>query len=159
MFNRSISKKCSKCKIIKSLSEFYKNNSNKYGYQSWCKSCKNDCQNQYRKTEKGRILRQKQSLRYYTSEKGKNKYRKYSRIYRIQYPEKRKAMDAVKYAIRIGKLPRPDYLKCHYCQEPAQEYHHHLGYAPEHWLDVVSVCILCHRKNPYKSSTPGLFFY
>lgn len=34
--------------------------------------------------------------------------------------------------------------KCHYCPAQAKQYHHHNGYEPEHYLDVVPICIKCH---------------
>lgn len=34
-------KKCSKCKTLKSISEFHKNKSKKDGYALWCKKCNN----------------------------------------------------------------------------------------------------------------------
>ena len=44
------------------------------------------------------------------------------------------AGNAVNYAIRIGVLPRPDTIQCHFCPKQAQQCHHHLGYKKEHWL-------------------------
>ena len=51
----------------------------------------------------------------------------------------------VNHAIEAERLPRPDTLTCIQCGKPAREYHHHLGYAPEHWLDVVPVCSACNK--------------
>jgi hypothetical protein len=42
-------------------------------------------------------------------------------------------------------LPRVRNLQCHYCGNRAHQYHHHRGYAPEHWLDVVPACRKCDR--------------
>jgi hypothetical protein len=48
---------------------------------------------------------------------------------------------------------------CPDCGTPAVIYHHHRGYAPEHWLDVVAMCQSCHGKRhaaapPKKGTTP-----
>jgi hypothetical protein len=47
--------------------------------------------------------------------------------------------------IRDGKLPRASTKPCVRCGKRAREYHHHLGYEREHWLDVTPVCSVCHR--------------
>jgi hypothetical protein len=44
-------------------------------------------------------------------------------------------------------LTTPGDFKCRDCNEQAEEYHHYLGYAPEHWLDVIALCKDCHRQN------------
>lgn len=45
---------CSKCKEIKKLSEFYKNKSQKDGYNNWCK----ECVKEYKKENKEEISKQ-----------------------------------------------------------------------------------------------------
>jgi len=57
----------------------------------------------------------------------------------------RKANHAVERAIDTGKLVRPE--TCSECGNRGDiEAHHHKGYAPEHWLDIVWLCVFCHRK-------------
>jgi len=156
-----INKRCSKCKIDKPLSEFYKDFRNPTGYQSWCK----DCQKAYRLTEKGRMV----GLRYAASEKGcvsrhryektnkgKLKQKRYeqspkgrknrcaaSRRHRQKYPYQEPAKWAVKYAIETGKIPLPPECSCLICGQKARDYHHK-SYAREHWLDVIPLCRQCH---------------
>ncbi|KKK73570.1 hypothetical protein LCGC14_2892500 [marine sediment metagenome] len=112
----------------------------------------------YQKTEKGKatLRRYYQSekgkatlRRYYQSEKGKVASRKFSLLYNIRYPERRKAGNAVNSAIRAGKLPCPNSLQCYYCPNPAQEYHHP-NYAKKHRLDVLPICKKCHIKLRFK---------
>ncbi len=154
MSNTIISKGCSTCKQIKVLDKFYKDKSSKGGYSSQCKICKNSSQRMYRKNEKGKAnnKRYKQKHKeyyreymhqYYQSETGKAKNRLCVDKYRTRFPERLKASNAVNNTIRAGILVRPDSLKC-ICGKQAQQYHHHKGYAPEHRLDVIPVCIVCH---------------
>lgn len=69
---------------------------------------------------------------------------------RRRAPDREAAGRAVKYAVKTGRLPHPNTLKCSDCGhswalgERRHEYDHHLGYAPEHQLDVQAVCTLCH---------------
>lgn len=190
-----VTKRCSKCKEIKSISEFYKHYKRKDGHQSLCKICQKfylqseknkETKKRYWQSEKGKATLYKAKKRYNQSKKGReanicykqskkgkgsnkhyaqskkgkathNRYKRSkkgqeaTKRYHLRYPEKHKAHDAIVYAIKKGKLPRPDTKLCHYCPKPAQEYHHHKGYAQEHWLDVIPVCIDCHNNLPIKS--------
>jgi hypothetical protein len=63
------------------------------------------------------------------------------------------AHHAVKYALRVGKLVRPECCsKCGDKPFPRSDglsrlqAHHHNGYAKEHRLDVVWLCAYCHRQ-------------
>jgi hypothetical protein len=65
-------------------------------------------------------------------------------------PERR-ARTTVNRAVRTGKLPRASTQQCVSCGQPAKEYHHHKGYAREHWLDVEPVCHQCHKDDHFGS--------
>ncbi|MEE9354789.1 MAG: hypothetical protein V3U75_04290 [Methylococcaceae bacterium] len=134
-----ITKTCCYCKQVKLLSEFYTDYKSKDGYQYQCKACKK----QYQQSKKGREC----SKRYRQSEKGKKNHRCCIRRYQKHFPERKKAKDAVDWAIRTGKIPRANTLKCS-CGNQAKQYHHHKGYAKEHWLDVIAVCVSCHHNMP-----------
>jgi hypothetical protein len=57
----------------------------------------------------------------------------------------RAACNAVRNAIRQGILFRPH--ACSLCPSVEDiQAHHHRGYAPEHWLDVLWVCRTCHNR-------------
>lgn len=57
----------------------------------------------------------------------------------------RAAHHAVERAVRSGKLYKRN--SCANCGLIGKvEAHHHKGYAPENWLDVVWLCPPCHRK-------------
>ncbi len=128
-------KRCLKCKKYKQLSEFYI--SCKSGLQSYCKSCCKISSANYQKTEKG-IRTNK--LYAQTAERKAVKKR-----FRTRNQNQIKAQNAVNHAIQACKMSRPDSLICHHCPTRAKEYHHHLGYAPEHWYDVIPVCLKCHQ--------------
>ena len=84
--------------------------------------------------------RHKQRHERYRQRKAEN-----ARQWRLNNPDGVHAHDAVKYAIRTGKLPRATDRACAHCGEPAAQYHHHKGYAREHWLEVTPLCVRCHR--------------
>jgi len=174
MAEQIITKICRTCKQTKPISEFYKDRSRKDGFRGCCKICAYQISKQYKKryhqtenfktaqkryeqSEKGRIVRKRfqqsekfkaQQKRYQQSEKGKAAQKRGQKRYKIQHPKHWKATNAVNSAIRIGRLPRLDSLQCHYCPAQAKHYHHHKDYEPEHWFDVVPVCIPCHNKIP-----------
>ncbi len=66
------------------------------------------------------------------------------------------ARSAVNQKVRSGKLPPPNEVPCVDCghspgtADCRHEYDHTKGYAPEHHLDVESVCTDCHKKRSLK---------
>lgn len=56
------------------------------------------------------------------------------------------AHEAVRRAVKAGRLVRP--ASCSRCSERHYriEAHHHQGYEPEHWLDVLWLCNRCHKQ-------------
>lgn len=77
--------------------------------------------------------------RYRATEKGLQARRRWSAERPRDY-WKQSAQRKVQRAIRDGRLIR---LSC-ICGNPKSEGHHYLGYAHEHWLDVVWLCRLHH---------------
>lgn len=59
---------------------------------------------------------------------------------------------AVNAAVAAGRLPSAKSRPCTDCGQvwvrglSRHEYDHHLGYAPENWLEVEPVCSKCHKK-------------
>lgn len=51
---------------------------------------------------------------------------------------------------QYGSLPQVSTQACADCGAPATGYHHHLGYEPDHWLDVTPLCTVCHRRAEWK---------
>ncbi len=142
-------KRCACCKEIKPFSEFHKCKKSRDNHQFTCKACKKKIgqtekvkayMRRYRQTEKYKAYKR----RYQQTESSKASARRYLLKYRAKFPERKKAYNAVNNAVRYGRIPRPDTLKCS-CEKQAQQYHHHKGYAKKHWLDVIPVCIPCHK--------------
>ena len=170
MAEQIITKVCSQCKAIKQVSEFYKEPRNKSGLTSQCKVChykkcrqylktgrgheiNAEAKRKYKKSQKGKEAekryrstekRKKVKLRYNRSPKGRIAALKSAKFMNKKYPEQVKARNAVNYAVRKGDIPAPNTLKCS-CGKQSRDYHHHLGYEPEHFLDVVPICSLCHK--------------
>lgn len=69
---------------------------------------------------------------------------KYREDWQARHPEKYAAHNAVWSAIHTGKMKPAKSFDCVDCGQPAIEYDHHLGYAPEHRLDVQPLCRPCH---------------
>jgi len=116
----------------------------------------------YRKTQKGQIVFKRGRKRYRSTEKYREANRRYmKKRYQLEYikirmkahrarykkmfPERVKAGVAVREAIRRKLIQKPTSFQCP-CGDKAKMYHHHLGYAREHWLDVVAICYSCHTK-------------
>lgn len=156
-----VSRKAAKCyarseKGKAHIKNYIKSNQGKAKIRRYNQSEKRKAANKrYRQSKKGKIT----NKRWQQSEKCKKYHKNYQQTekykqiqkesiakYRKKYPERVKAHQIVNDAIKAGKLPRPDTLQCHYCPAQAKDYHHHKGYAPEHWLDVVPACRKCHGK-------------
>lgn len=133
-------KKCTKCNQEKKMTEFYPDrnpHSSKCGRKSQCKSCQKKQRNIYLLSKKGKAA----IKRYSKTEISKTRQKRYC----LRYPERRKAKNAVYWAIRKGTLPNPKTLRCNYGNHQAEQYHH-WSYLPEHWLDVIPACQKCHKK-------------
>lgn len=90
----------------------------------------------YRLTFCNTCLAAERRDRYATDPEHAEKYRQHARLVRHEHPEMRGAWQAVKLAVKAGKLiPQP----C-WCGNPVTDAHHHRGYAHQHWLDVVWLC-------------------
>lgn len=152
-------KMCSKCKIEKELSEFSKDKSKKDGIHVYCKKCdkelrilkkeyykeyrdknkeyQQDYNNEYFKTEIGKLNKKKASYNYWSTEIGKLK---------------RKAISKVNHAIRDNRLVKPE--TCSLCNSTIRIQAHHHSYEPEYWLDVVFLCESCHKLEHLKLNNP-----
>ncbi len=144
-----MTKQCCCCKTDKPVSEFYKQRSLPDGLHKQCKSC---CKAYFDTDEFRKKKREVYGPRY---KEQQIEYRKHpdvmnrsnarGRLYRKKYTMRWNARDRVNKEVRAGRLPSPKTLTCTVCNNKAQEYHHHRGYKIHHWLDVVPICIKCHR--------------
>lgn len=133
-------KTCPNCKETKPDSSFGIRKTGRDAGQrrSWCKSC----ESAYKRANRSRYAEHEAMRRAANREE----FNARMRAYQSARPERRGASNAVNNAVHAGKMPHVSTLACVVCNGQAEHYHHHLGYAPEHWLDVVAICHLCHEK-------------
>lgn len=143
-------KTCSVCKEEKAIIDFYKN-------YAKCKKCCYETQKLYRKTEKGKAARQRECInqrlsekkkirqkKYRSSEKGKLSDRKHEekRYSTIEGKKRLSAKNAVKYAVKVGKLIKEP---CFICGD-AKSVAHHSSYAEDMKLAVTWLCSKHHNE-------------
>lgn len=114
-------KRCPRCERVLPRDEFYRSQAAKDGCTSYCRVC---CKV------------------YHYPEHARRRCKSYRR----RYPERGKATSVLNRAVERGELPPPRSRMCAGCGRPAFDYHHHLGYEPEHCLDVQPLCRHCHIK-------------
>jgi len=163
---------CSKCnRPFPLTAEFFP--SRKYRghsiFQSFCRKCENARQKEWRNTHPGynrgkhRVWVEanreyvNEKLRAWAKANSQNK-RRHQNKWIIKnhdyYLRLRRVYTAVKKAIERGDLMRP--LECSRCNIPCVPHaHHHLGYAKEHWLDVIFLCRKCHHAEHQKTDAPS----
>ena len=66
-------KKCSRCKVIKSLDLFYNNKNAKDSKQAYCKKCQNENTKRYRQSDKGRGYMKEYMKKYRQTDKGRDR--------------------------------------------------------------------------------------
>lgn len=148
-----VTKQCCKCNTVKPLSEFGKRKKEKDGFNYYCKSCCHHSDKIYRerpdirkkKSIYGKSYRKREVSK--AHEKERRKKKKYiERIldYQKRNPEKTKARRVIANEVRYKRMRLAKFFLCRCCNGNAREYHHHLGYEPEHWLDVIPLCGSCH---------------
>ena len=65
--------------------------------------------------------------------------------HRLKHPERDRARTRVTTAISLGKMRPAKETICVDCGKQAHSYHHHNGYDEKHALDVITLCLKCHR--------------
>lgn len=141
------------------LSEFNKSKRYPDGLSPTCRNCAKEKLRKWRNSDEGKSKKAEYQRHFRTTQKGKEidargrqkylkteKARANSAMWRQKDKDKKKARYITNGAVKSGKLPRPASLQCVECGQPAKEYHHHLGYEPEHYLSVIPVCKMCHAK-------------
>ena len=130
-------KKCSRCKQEKLDSDFCKDRRTGSGLQGWCKTCHVE----YQQSPAGKESQRKRDKKHSQTLKGKATAIRKTRKRKERFPEKFKAVQAVRNAIQTGKLTRP--LACPSCDVERFVEAHHEDYNKP--LDVKWLCQDCHR--------------
>jgi hypothetical protein len=123
-------RKCSKCKVDKNISMFYKNKSRPDGLQHECKDCTKIRNMSYR------------AVAYRSSDLYKASKAKGQVKYNIKNPYRNKAHSAVFSALRNGQLKRPPF--CAVCWTSCIPEAHHDDY--NYPLEVRWLCRSCHKE-------------
>lgn len=101
----------------------------------------------YRQTERGREVNRRSVTKYSRSQKGKL----VERLRKLKWPEKISARKFVQERISQGNFPKAFDMKCHNCNDMADQYHHYLGYERKHRLDVIPLCRPCHNRTHHQT--------
>jgi hypothetical protein len=107
-------KRCYRCRLLKSLDEFYKHPKAADGYLNICKECKKSDSSQNRKANIERI-------RKYDRDRGNRQDSEYYARWRIRNPEKYEAHNTLNNAIRDGKIEKKP---CEICGSLEVHAHH-----------------------------------
>jgi len=148
-------KQCSKCREWKGLGEFNRDRARKDGRRCECRTCKRvydkrwykanaeQCRNavkRWRKANPERYLGNDRRWRKANAEQ----CGEYHRRTVAKYPLRNKARAALRHEVRVGRIIRGP---CQVCASTIRiEAHHHKGYEPEFWLDVVWLCRVHHTE-------------
>lgn len=124
-------KRCSRCKEMKELNEFTKFKIGEDGLRKYCKQCIINLTGVSPKD-------------YCKTEEQKKDYRKrYTKKYIVNNKEKNRAHSSVGYAIKVGKIKKPN--RCSHCLNKTCELDaHHEDYNNK--LDVIWLCRFCHSE-------------
>lgn len=130
-------KTCFKCGETKPIDDFYVHPRMKDGHLNKCKEC----------TKIDVKLRDPQKVKEYDLKRSKDERRKAKFIIaqkkrRANHPEKSRAHNAVRRAIKSGDLIRPDHCSICFCETKSVA--HHNDYSKP--LDVIWVCEPCHKR-------------
>ncbi len=120
---------CTICGAWKKNDEFCKDRSRPRGIAKRCKSC-----------SAGITRRKSMRARQSRAEKRDGDYRQ--------------ARARINADVRLGLRPNPNELYCAKCghkgEDKRHEYHHVMGYSPEHHNDVLPLCTICHQEETRK---------
>lgn len=146
--NEQDMKTCPTCGEIKPVDMFHK--SKRDGIQNGCKACRNAHNRRWYKRGGKECYKtpaaKATKSRWKKSKIGKVLHRKSNKRHRQKWPEREKARKAINNAVRAKELPPATTCTCLQCGSQAESRHHYLGYAEEHWLDVIELCNPCHTK-------------
>jgi len=134
-------KKCFKCGVVKSLTEFYEHARMVDGHLNKCKICaKIDVAENYRTNRKHYQEYERKRLQ---NPDRKHNVAKYQKSGRRKNPARAKAYQKLHYALRAGKVVRQP---CYICGNTKSQGHHKDYSKP---LNVEWLCFKCHRENKH----------
>lgn len=145
------------CGRVLPLSAFSKDRSQSSGLRCQCRECQQaerkkwHAANKSRNNAKSKRWRIRNRVRAIAlTKKWKAANSEANKIHdkrtRKKHPKRTQARARIGDLVHRGKIPAAKTLECAECGKQAQQYHHHLGYAPEYQEDVVPVCLDCHAK-------------
>ncbi len=135
-------KVCSKCKETKPVSSFGRSSRLPDGLRCHCKECVSASSRAYH--WKHQAKQNAQSRRYNATHKaGRSAY---NAVRYRERPERAKARKAVAQALKRGDIMKPSAcVVCGAIDSPLRG-HHHNGYTGVNAVDVLWVCLLCHKQ-------------
>ncbi|MHA2246060.1 MAG: hypothetical protein ACXADY_13940 [Candidatus Hodarchaeales archaeon] len=136
-------KKCTRCSVIKTTNNFYRDNKSPDGLRYWCKNCLIEYNQRCKEKRNEKVKEYNRS--YYAKHRKRNL--QYARIYRKRKKIQLEAQYAVQRALRKGELVRPNSCSNPNCKEIGISTleAHHKNYGKEHWFDVEWLCPSCHK--------------
>lgn len=143
-------KTCRKCGETKPLPSFSRHPSCKFGRTNECKVCEREYSRAKYRRKRDQILRKQRER--YRAKRDKINARLSNRRYDPVSAEKQRAREAVHWAVRSGRLDKPD--ACADCKErlsPHLIQAHHEDYSKP--LEVHWLCSSCHGKR-HRSADP-----
>lgn len=147
---------CTQCRTQKPLTDFYRQPAGVCGVMSKCRACFDERQHRWNQSEAGRASASRR-----IQVVSREDWRRRAQLHRARHPDHYLARMAVNRAIAKGRLTRP--ASCSRCGADGSRCdckveihaHHHLGYAREHWLDVIWLCHRCHENEHHAAGTNG----
>lgn len=137
--NKTIDEKnCTKCKLLKPLTEYPKQKRRPDGAESHCKECYRIYSRDVHYPKNKELIRV-QSEQYRKANWDKIKEQTYKRY----DPQKHKARMAVNNAVKAGKFEKAD---CQECGSIKTDFHHTSGYDIENYFVGVWLCRPDHAK-------------
>ena len=136
-------KKCSKCKKLKPINDFYKRGGKEKGLRSHCCSCCSERRAEWRlkNSEHDSLTHRKWRMG------NLSKRAAYLRQYRLNNPEKFKDYQSPEKS-KARVLARETFINkvavCEVCGKAFAKHRHHKDYSRP--LDIIWVCVSCHQK-------------
>ena len=145
-------RQCQRCEVVKPLHEFYKEKNRKDEYRTWCKRCVVRSTSDWQKAHPIQRAMQLKlwklkhrehwcELKRLHQKRHRADQARKKRHDRAAYPEVFRAREAVKRAVKNGRLQRP--TQCTKCHQTKRLYAHHPNYQQP--LKVQWLCNPCHR--------------